>query len=216
MFRALVLGSFLAAPILAQQAANAPASQPSTEAERLVIMEMSRARLHPKEYARGLKPLVKHFEGTLWRLPEHIPIRTEEGAAALEELITFLERSPSTGPLRWSEGLGRAARTLVLEQGPTGRTGHIGPTGSTLQARSLRHGLYQSMVGEVISYGVQEARWIVLQLLIDDGVASRAHRKAIFNPGFHVAGAAIGPHAEYGEMAVVDLADGFLENPASK
>lgn len=214
MFRALVLGSFLVVPMLAQEPAEASALRPSTEAERLVVAEMSRARLHPKEYARGLRPLAGHFEGTLWRLPEHIPIRPEEGPAALEELIAFLERSPSIGPLRWNEGLGRAARTLVLEQGPTGRTGHVGPTGSTLQTRTLRHGLYQSTVGEVISYGSEEARWIVLQLLIDDGVPSRAHRKAIFNPGFHVAGAAIGPHSEYGEMAVVDLADGFLENPA--
>jgi len=193
-----------------------PALRPSSEEERLVVTEMSRIRLHPKEYARWLKTLVKYFEGTLWRLPEQTPIRTEEGAAALEELIEFLDKSPSIGPLRWSEGLSRAARTLVLEQGPTGWTGHTGPTGSTLQTRTLRHGLYQSTVGEVINYGAEKAQWTVMQLLIDDGVPSRAHRKAIFNAAFHVAGAATGPHAEYEEMTVVDLADAFLENPESK
>jgi uncharacterized protein YkwD len=179
----------------------------------MVVTEMSRIRLHPKEYARWLNTQVKYFEGTLWRLPEHVPIRTEEGANALEELIAFLEKSHSIGPLRWNEGLSRAARSLVQEQGPTTQTGHIGPSGSTLHTRVLRHGLYVSTVGEVINYGPEKARWTVMQLLIDDGVPSRAHRKAVFNPDFHVAGAAIGPHAGYGEMTVVDLADGFTENP---
>jgi uncharacterized protein YkwD len=68
------------------------------------------------------------------------------------------------------------------------------------------------MIGEVINYGREKPRWVVMQLLIDDGVPDRGHRKAIFNPAFHTAGAATGPHAAYGEMTVVDLADGFMDN----
>lgn len=213
MFRALCLASVLVLPVLAQGSPVDPALRPSTEEERLVIAEMSRARLHPKDYARWIRAEAVTFEGALWRLPDHIPIRTAEGVAALDELLHILDHAPSTGPLRWSEGLGRAARTLVLEQGPAGGTGHVGPSGSTLQTRTLRQGLYQSQMGEVIHYGAETARWIVLQLLIDDGVPSRAHRRTILDPAFHVAGAATGPHSEYEGMTVVDLADAFLENP---
>lgn len=188
--------------------------RPSTANERLVVQEMSHARLHPREYARWLETQAAYFEGDLWNLPGHVPIRTEEGAAALEELIAFLKASPLTlGPLRWSEGLGKAAQQLVQEQGPTGQTGHKGPQGSTLQGRALKHGLHQSRLGEVINYGPETPRWTVVQLLIDDGVAGRGHRNAIFDPDFHVAGAATGPHKAYGEMTVVDLADAFVENP---
>jgi len=196
----------------------APAPDPqwtrhSSAEEQLVVIELSKVRLHPREYARWLRTQLKYFEGTLWRLPDHVPIRTNEGPAALQELIEFLESTPALGPLRWNEGLSRAARELVLEQGPTGQTGHKGPQGSLIRDRILKYGLHDSLFGEIINYGDEKPRWTVMQLLIDDGVPGRGHRKNIFNPGFHVAGAAIGPHKEYGSMTVVDLADGYTANP---
>ncbi len=100
-----------------------------------------------------------------------------------------------------------------MEQGPTGQIGHKGQAGATLQSRIPSYGLHQSLIGEVISYGPEQPRWTVVQWLIDDGVPGRGHRNAILNPDFHAAGAAIRPHATCGEMTVVDLADGFMENP---
>lgn len=187
--------------------------RPSTGEERLVVVEMSKVRLHPKEYAKWLRTQVKYFEGTLWRLPDHVPIRTNEGSEPLEELIEFLESTPSPGPLRWSEGLARAARELVREQGPTTETGHVGPTGSRMKDRIQKHGMQDSKIAEVINYGDEKPRWTVMQLLIDDGVPTRSHRKAIFSDDYHAAGAAIGTHAGYGAMTVVDLADAFKSNP---
>lgn len=208
MLRALILCPWMVFTAMAQ---TGPAL--STTEERQVVLEMGKVRQQPREYARWLRTLRHHFEGRLWKLPERVPIRTQEGVAALEELIAVLEHAPSVGPLRWNEGLSQAARQWVLEQGPTGRIGHTGPDGSNLQSRALQQGLHQSLLGEVINYGPETPRWTVLHLLIDDGVPSRGHRNAILNPDFHVAGAAIGPHAAYGEMTVVDLADAFVENP---
>jgi uncharacterized protein YkwD len=205
---ALLLGIGLGS---AQVAVSAP---PIASAdEKAVVAEMSDVRLHPREFGRWLRENAGQFEGKLWRLPDRVPILTQEGIAPLEELLTFLEHAPLVGPLHWNEGLSRAARQFVLEQGPTGQTGHVGPVGSSMQARILAHGLYLSTIGEVINYGAETPRWTVVQLLIDDGVPGRGHRKAIFESSFHVAGAATGPHAEYGEMTVVDLADGFQANP---
>ena len=211
MLRALVLVPLMFCQAMGQ--AGPSATKAATAEERLVVLEMSTARLHPRDYARWLRTQMKYFDGNLWKLPDHIPIQTMEGAAPLTELLAFLEQAPSLGPLHWSEGLSRAARRFTLEQGPTGQTGHTGPAGSTLQSRTLTEGLFQSLLGEVINYGAENPRWTVMQLLIDDGVPGRGHRNAIFNPGFHFAGAATGPHAAYGEMTVVDLADGFSENP---
>jgi uncharacterized protein YkwD len=150
MLRALFLGPLLVSGLAAQVAPERPA----TRDEKQVVLEMSKARLHPRELARWLETQLAYFDGKQWNLPDRIPLRTEEGAAALEELIAFLKGSPlDLGPLRWSEGLARAARQLVQEQGPTGQTGHRGPGGSTLQSRALKQGLFQSRLGEVINYG---------------------------------------------------------------
>lgn len=212
MFRALIT-VMLMVPAFCQDPPQVPTkSRPATEDEQRVVLEMSKVRLHPKEYAKWLRTQVKYFQGTLWRLPDHEPIRTNEGAPALVEAIEFLESLPaSPGPLRFSEELARVAQELVREQGPTKETGHKGPTGSTLQSRSLLHGTFNATIGEVINYGPEKPRWTVMQLIIDDGVPGRGHRKNIFNPDFHVAGAAIGPHADYGEMTVVDMADAFQQ-----
>jgi uncharacterized protein YkwD len=185
---------------------------PTKTESHVVVEELSRARTNPKEYAQHLKALRSSFEGTLWKLPNHIPIRTEEGLAALDEAIAFLEKAKAIGPLRWNDGLAKAAQDHVLSQGPTGQTGHTGPDGSTLHKRLLRHGTYISTFGEVLNYGEESARMHVIQLLVDDGVPSRGHRKNVFNPEFHAAGAAMGPHQEFGAMCVVDFADAFTEN----
>jgi uncharacterized protein YkwD len=229
MFGALLLSALLSFQAQEEPVAPAPEPEsmelvspeskepdnvrPSTGEERLVIVEMSRVRLHPREYAKWLRTQVKYFEGTLWRLPDHVPIRTNEGVEPLQELIEFLESTPSPGPLRWNEGLSRAARELVREQGPTTQTGHVGPTGSRMRDRILKHGLHESQIAEVINYGDEKPRWTVMQLLIDDGVPARSHRKAIFGADYHVAGAAIGLHAGYGTMTVVDMADAYKSNP---
>ena len=111
----------------------------------------------------------------------------------------------------YSEGLHAAAWDHVVDQGPTGQTGHVGANGSTFRERIERRGRQGSLIGEVINYGDETPRMTVIQLVIDDGVADRGHRRNLFNPDFKVAGAAIGPHRGYGTMVVVDLADQFSE-----
>ena len=65
--------------------AEAPASAKATAFERAVVQEMSDLRVRPKAYARHLRELRGWFEGTLWKRPDRIPLRTEEGVAALDE-----------------------------------------------------------------------------------------------------------------------------------
>lgn len=182
----------------------------ASEEEKAVVIEINRIRQHPKAYAAYLKSLRGYFEGTLWRLPGRIPIRTQEGVAALDEAVAFLESVEPCAPLAFSERLFHAALELVREQGPTGQTGHRGPSGSTSQTRILRQGPV-GLCGEIINYGPELPRMTMLQLVIDDGVPNRGHRKNIFNTEFKIAGAAIGAHQVYGSMTVVDMADGFTD-----
>jgi len=205
-------GMLLLIPALWGQAPKAPEYPKAETAEVAVVRELSWARTAPREYAQFLRELRPLYEGKRLKRPGQITILTEEGAAALEEAIAFLQKASPIGPLRWKEGLSRAARDHVRDQGRTRQTGHRGTTGATLQQRLLKHGLPLSTFGEVINYGLESPRMTAIQLIIDDGVASRGHRRLIFNPDFHEAGAATGPHQEFESMTVVDLADGFTEN----
>ena len=67
------------------------------------------------------------------------------------------------------------------------------------------------MAAENISAGEDEARAVVIQLIVDDGVPGRGHRTNLFNPDLHQAGAGSAPHREYRVVTVIDYADGFVE-----
>lgn len=221
MIRTMLVGCLLGTGLWAQDApAQAPrraappkvAPPKGTPEEYAVVRELTKIRMFPKEYAKYLRYLGTRFEGTLWRLRDHIPIRTNEGRAAVDEAAAFLETvEPIKGQLTFSEGLHCAARDHVLDQGPSGETGHVGRDGSKPRQRMLRFGEPEEFTAEVIMYGDEVPRMTVIQLVIDDGVPDRGHRKAMFNPKFRVAGASIGKHKEYGTMTVVDLADAFTE-----
>ncbi|WP_243294008.1 CAP domain-containing protein [Geothrix mesophila] len=184
----------------------------ATAFERAVVQEMSDVRVRPKTYAKYLRELRPYFEGTLWSRPGRVPLRTEEGVAALDEAIAFLESARPVGPLRFNEGLARAARLHARDIGPKGSIEHTGSDGSRLTDRLNRLGRWQGLIAENISAGEDEARQVVIQLLIDDGVASRGHRKNLFNPDLHQAGAGSAPHRDYRTVTVIDYADGFVEN----
>jgi uncharacterized protein YkwD len=54
----------------------------------------------------------------------------------------------------------------------------------------------------------------MIALIVDDGVRGRKHRKNIFNPAFHYAGAAFGPHPRYRTVWSIDFAAGYTEREA--
>ncbi|MFL6254111.1 MAG: hypothetical protein ACJ74T_03745, partial [Pyrinomonadaceae bacterium] len=65
-----------------------------------------------------------------------------------------------------------------------------------------------------LTYGNDPARERVLTLLIDDGFASRGHRKRLLDASFRVAGVACGDH-KLGAMCVITLAGGFTDGTAT-
>lgn len=200
-----------AIPLLATLMLPAQAQAPAkaTAFDRAVVQEMSDVRVRPKAYAKHLRELRPYFEGTLWKRPGRVPLRTEEGVAALDEAISFLESAKSLGPLRFNEGLARAASLHAQDIGPRGSIEHIGADGSRLSQRLNRLGTWQGLVAENISAGETDPRQVVIQLLVDDGVPDRGHRHNLFNGDLHQAGAGMAPHRDYRTVVVIDYADGF-------
>lgn len=177
-----------------------------------VLAEINLARTDPRAYAGFIREFRRRFRGKNYVLPGSTTrIQTSEGVSAVDEAIRFLSRSKPLPLLTWSEGLAAAAAELAEEQGDSGATGHIGKQSHGVRERIERHGKWERRIGENIGYGPEEPRNMVMQLIIDDGVPDRGHRKNTFSTGFATAGVACGPHPRFGSMCVVDFAGGFRD-----
>ncbi|MEP9360895.1 CAP domain-containing protein [Sphingomonas sp. KR3-1] len=131
-------------------------------------------------------------------------MRTSEGTSAVDEAIRFLERQAPLPPMAPAALLAQAAGDHVREQGPRGGTGHISADGANSSMRVQRRG-GGTYVAEVITYGPPSAVEVVRQLIVDDAVPGRGHRKALFAAEMRYAGVACEPHKEYRVMCVADL-----------
>ena len=107
-------------------------------------------------------------------------------------------------PLTHADLLALAAGDHVREQGPRGATGHESADGMRPGARVVRRGGGQ-YVAETITYGPPSASEVVRQLIVDDGVKSRGHRRILYTAEYRYAGIGCGPHTRYGTMCVVDF-----------
>jgi uncharacterized protein YkwD len=75
-----------------------------------------------------------------------------------------------------------------------------------------RYGTWQYTAAENISYGDNDARGVLIQLIVDDGTPNRGHRSNIFNADYRYVGLACGPHSHFGLMCVMDFAGGYVES----
>ena len=177
-----------------------------------VLAEINLARTAPRTYAGFLREFRGLFHGTYYLLPGSTTrMLTTEGTKAVDEAVRNLSRQKPLPPLAWSDGLAGAAAELAEEQGRSGDTGHNGRQSHGMQERIERHGRWERNIAENIGYGPQDARNMVMQLIIDDGVPGRGHRKNTFSAAFDTAGVACGPHPRFGSMCVIDFAGGFRE-----
>jgi uncharacterized protein YkwD len=189
-----------------------PAEASDENLARQLLAEINLSRSEPLRYAGFLREFRSRFQGTFYRMPGTITLmQTSEGVAAVDEAIRFLQRQKALPPLAWSEGLAAAAGELVREQGRSGSTGHGSAAGLGMRERIERQGSWQGRIGENIAYGPADPRGLVMQLLIDDGVPDRGHRKNQFSKSFGTAGVACGPHPRFGSMCVIDFAGSFRE-----
>jgi uncharacterized protein YkwD len=197
--------------------ASAPAPRPAavccTPLERDVLAELNRARTDPVAFAAEVEARLRYYRGNIYRAPgAEVGLRTVEGASAVREAVRVLRATRPLPPLRFSRGMSAAAADHVRDQGPRGGLGHTGRDRSTAPERVSRYGRWFGIVSENIQYGrAATGRDVVADLVIDDGVPDRGHRRNLLDPVIRVAGVACGPHANYGQMCVIVHAADFAE-----
>ena len=185
--------------------------------ERDLLNEINQARAHPQVYAGYLEKLKPFFVGNQYKPPgSEDGFKTEEGWSAVDDAIKFLRATQPLPPLAMSTGLCSAAMTHVKDQSGNGTTGHQGSDNTFIEQRVKPFGTWQGGIGENLTYGSQPARERLLTWLIDDGFASRGHRRRLMSAEYKVAGVCCGPHPQYGSMCAITLAGGFVDLQTAK
>lgn len=173
--------------------------------EESVLQRINAIRANPAAYAEELQKYRGYFDGEIVYLPgDYNGILTREGVAVVDETIAFLEHQPALPPLAPAQVLALTAADYSHEQGERGARGHVGTDGSQPGDRVKRHG-GGIFVGEAIAYGASDADDVVRQMIVDDGVPDRGHRKLLFDKKTRFAGIGCGPHASMDYICVVDL-----------
>ncbi|HWP90937.1 MAG TPA: CAP domain-containing protein [Thermodesulfobacteriota bacterium] len=176
-----------------------------------IVREMNLARTNPRMYASFLEERKRYYDGKLYYRSYDTVVRTREGVSAVNEAVSFLYSVNPLPPLSVSRGMSLAAKDHASDIGPRGAMRHEGRDRSTPGIRLSRYGTWQGEVAENIYYSGENARDIVIGLIVDDGVYSRGHRKNIFNPGFRVVGVGCDRHATYRIVCVTTFAMGYVE-----
>ena len=196
---AMVMAVDLALRLPAQKTATV------TPIEQAVLSELNRARTDPAAFVASLRDQRSQYHGNLL-IPTGAPeaFLTQEGVVPVDEAIAFVGHESAEVPLAAAPVLTAAAADHQADQASSGSVGHVGDDGSMPADRVRRRGgdIY---VGELIAYGNDDPAAIVRQLVVDDGVADRGHRRLLYDASLRYAGVSCGAHPVYRYMCVVTL-----------
>jgi uncharacterized protein YkwD len=193
---------------------KAPPKNGLSKEEADLFNEINQVRAHPELYVAYLQKMKPLFVGKIYRKT----LETREGWAAVEEAIAYLQTVKPQVPFTMSAGLSRAAAAHIKDQSSTGSTGHK-TTGSgwLIEDRVKPFGNWEGAIGENLTYGRESARERILTWLIDDGFATRGHRKRVMSGDYGAAGLSCGKHPEYERMCCLTLAGAFVDTvPAAR
>lgn len=169
-----------------------------------ILAEVNFLRSNPDAYARELDDLRNRFDGNiLLGVGDGPGYSTYEGPSAVAEASRELRKKNAIATLTHSELLARAAADHVRAQGASGQAGHYSNGKGPGQRVKARGG--NIYVGEVIVYSYTSPQNAVQQLIVDDGVPDRGHRKLLLAAHYRHAGVACGAHRSWRNMCVIVL-----------
>ena len=175
--------------------------------EKRLVAEINRLRRNPPSYRRQLSVFASFYQDRQVVIPGQLTIQTAEGAAAAHEAIDFVRDVEPLPPIQRSPLLDRAALVHAADLHDQPRFSHLGSDGSQVIDRIVHHGVLHGAFAELISAGYNAADLMILQLVTDDGVASRANRVHLLSPMFRQIGVACAPHDGFRVVCVIEMAN---------
>ncbi len=182
-----------------------------TEFEQNVVAELNKLRTNPEVYIKILEDYLSKFNGKNVKISSKPELVTEEGKTPVIEAIEFLKTVKSMGELKISNGLMLATAEHISDLVKNDIIGHKGSAGDSPQIRAERYGMWTYDLRENISYGAKIPQEVILNLLIDDGVPSRSHRKVLLDRKLTKIGIATGVNKLWDPICVLLLAGNFYD-----
>ena len=167
--------------------------------ERDLIYEVNKVRRDPAGYVDKLVRYKNYFQGNVWKHPDNkAGIKTEEGAAAVDEAIQFLRsQAQRVDELTPSKGLNKVAADFLREfQKDANANVELDPVIS-------RYGNFTGNFRRLVQFGSDTAEQVVINLLVCDGDRSRGHRDALLADGLKRIGVAYGTQETYRFCSVI-------------
>jgi uncharacterized protein YkwD len=157
-----------------------------TTEEKQVVYYTNLVRLDPELFA---KTFLKHYIDS-----------TGKTSNFTKSLLKTLDKTKPMGVLAPSKKLYETAKEHATEFGKKGATGH-----GNFKKRFVN---YQEECGCIVAencyYGKANALNIVIELLIDEGIANLSHRNNILNKELTSTGLFIAPHKTFTRNCVID------------
>lgn len=116
-----------------------------------------------------------------------------------------LNKTAALLPLKYTDKLYEFAHHHAKSTGRVGKVGHRSVLMKSYKTRTKKLLKTYSYVGENIHYGADDAKLMVIELLIDDGIKNLGHRKNILSSNFVYASAALQPHKKYRQNCVIEF-----------
>ena len=176
--------------------------------EKDILTWLNKIRADPKSIIPHLQDRYDSFKEKNYKKGDKW-IATREGDVAVKEAIEFLKEHPPQKPINTDQYIQMAAVEHREDMSKNGITGHNGSNGSTMATRVEKHGKWKGGLSENLAYAQNTGLEYILYWLIDDGMATRADRKNLFNPAFSHAGISAGVHSKFKTCCVMVLTGEF-------
>ena len=176
-----------------------------------IFREQNEVRKNPQSYIEKLQNSLKYYRDNILYKDYENPIKTSEGAEAVQDAINFLKNQKSVQELVYSKDIGLSCKDLIDDIGPKGLVTHEGTEMKNIYNRLEQYCDWDGVIAENIDFGFKIPENIVMNMIIDDGDENRYQRLNLFYPEFKYVGIAVGPHKEFEFCTVIEYAYNIRE-----
>ncbi len=171
-------------PATLKKANTAIKNEQLTFQEKKVIYYINLVRMNGALFAETYLKDYLHD----WKVPRTKYVRS---------LIKTLKELPPLPPLQPADDLIKEAKKHAKEMGKSGKKGHRSADGKGFAERMAKLKEKYKKVKEINQYGFPEALDIVIDLLLDEGVESLIHRRALLTPDYQYIGVGLTFHKKW-------------------
>ena len=157
--------------------------------EAQVLLEINRIRLDPQLYIERLEDIKQYYDENILNLPDGDSITTQEGVEAVDEAIEFLNDLDSLPLIT-------LGTSIISTDEPDIMSDRISSYGNT---------------NNLISNPRKAAEFLVMQLIINDGIEEGNQRLNLFNPNLELVGLLCGQNQSNESVCVLSYTGENLE-----